>query len=215
MTTPSLAVLISGSGTNLQAVLDAIAAGSLAAEVVVVGADRAGATGLARASAAGVPTFCLPLRDRRDAAERACFERRLGDILAAFSPDLIVLAGWMLVLSPVSLARFAGRVLNVHPALLPGDGGRWVATSQGPRPVYRGAHAVRDVLAAGEPVTGATVHWVTAEPDAGPVVLREEVAIEPGDDEARLHARIKTVEHRLLPRAIGLVLGAETKQGER
>lgn len=201
-----LAVLISGSGTNLQAVIDATRAGALPVEIAVVISDRPAAYGLRRALDAGLPTVCLPLRDRRDAGARGAYERRLADILAAFAPDLIVLAGWMLVFSAEFLARFPGRVINVHPALLPDDDGEVVATSCGPQPVFRGAHAVRDALAAGVPVTGSTVHIVTARTDTGPVIVREEVPIAPGDDEATLHERIKAVEHRLLPRAIASVL---------
>jgi phosphoribosylglycinamide formyltransferase-1 len=201
-----LAVLIAGSGTNLQALLDASRSGELEAEVVVVVSHRAEAAGLQRALAARVPTIYLPSPRRGDPAARSAFERRLGELLAGFEPDLVVLAGWMLVLSPAFLARFAGRLLNVHPALLPGDAGPSVATSRGEQPAFRGAHAVRDVLAAGVPLTGTTVHWVVAEPDAGPVILKAEVPVLPGDDEASLHERIKAVEHRLLPEAVGLVL---------
>jgi phosphoribosylglycinamide formyltransferase 1 len=203
---PRLAVLIAGSGTNLQALIDAGRSGELEAEVAVVVSHRAQAGGLRRALAARVPTVYLPAPRRDDRAARATFEQRLGDLLATFQPDLVVLAGWMLVLSPAFLARFAERILNVHPALLPGDGAPTVATSCGEQPAFRGAHAVRDALAAGVPVTGTTVHWVVAEPDAGPVILKAEVPVLPGEDEASLHQRIKGVEHRLLPEAVGLVL---------
>jgi phosphoribosylglycinamide formyltransferase-1 len=202
-----LAVLLSGSGTNLQALLERAKEGSLGAEVAVVISDRAAAGGLQRALAARVPAIYLPLKDRSDPFARPRFEQRLGDLLAAFAPDLVVLAGWMLVLSPIFLARFEGRLVNIHPALLPGDAGPTVQTSRGEQPALRGAHAVRDALAAGLPLTGSTVHWVTAEPDTGPVILKDEVPILPDDDEASLHERIKAVEHRLLPAAIRQVLG--------
>lgn len=201
-----LAVLVSGSGTNLQALLDASRRGELDAEVAVVVSDRAGAFGLQRALAARVPAVYLPLRRRRDPAERRAFEERLAAVLEAFAPDLIVLAGWMLVLGAEFLERFPGRIINVHPALLPDDGAPTVLTSRGVQPAFRGAHAVRDALAAGVPVTGTTVHYVTAEPDTGPVILKAEVPVLPGDDEATLHERIKAVEHRLLPEAVRLVL---------
>jgi phosphoribosylglycinamide formyltransferase-1 len=199
-------VLLSGAGTNFQALLEATRRAQPAADVAVVVSDRAESGGLRRALEARVPALYLPLRGRRDPAQRAAFEQRLGDLLVLFEPDLIVLAGWMVVLSPQFLGRFPGRIVNIHPALLPDDGGPRVLTSQGEQPVFRGAHAVRDALAAGVPVTGTTVHWVTAEPDSGPVILRAEVSILAGDDEASLHARIKAVEHQILPKAVQLAL---------
>lgn len=201
-----LAVLASGAGTNLQALLDAIAAGDLDAEIAVVVGNRAGAGALCRGMEAGAPTVAMPLRNRRDPRARAAYDRRLADVVDAFDPDLIVLAGWMLILGPAFLERFRERIVNVHPALLPDGDASEVASSVGPLPALRGARVVRDALSLGLPVTGATVHVVTATVDAGPVVLREEVAVLPGDDEASLHARIKEVEHRLLPRAVGLTL---------
>lgn len=209
-----LAVLVSGSGTNLQALLDACRQGELPAEVAVVVSDRAQAGGLQRALDAGVAAIYLPLARRRDPVERRAFERRLADCLAAFRPDLIVLAGWMLVLSPEFLDRFPGRIVNLHPALLPEDGGPTVVTSRGEQPAFRGAHAVRDALAAGVPVTGTTVHFVTAVPDSGPVILKAEVPVLPGDDEETLHRRIKAVEHRLLPEAVRRVLSDLDRAGE-
>jgi phosphoribosylglycinamide formyltransferase-1 len=201
-----LAVLASGSGTNLQAILDAIAEGELEAEVAVVVSDQPGAGALARAASAGVPAVSLPLACRRDAAARQAYDRQLADVVAAFAPDLVILAGWMLILSPEFLQRFPGRVVNIHPALLPNDGGEEVTSSQGILPALRGPRVVRDALVQRLPVTGATTHWVTATVDAGPVILYEEVAIAPDDDEMRLHERIKHVEHRLLPRAVALAL---------
>jgi phosphoribosylglycinamide formyltransferase-1 len=201
-----LAVLVSGSGSNLQALIDACASGNLAAEIALVVSDRAEAGGLQRALAARIPAIYLPLRQRADPEARRIFEQRLAGVLSAFEPDLVVLAGWMLILSPWLLERFPGRLINLHPALLPDDGGPIVQTSRGPQPALRGAHAVRDALSGGVAVSGSTVHYVTAEPDRGPVILRREVPILPGDDESTLHARIKAVEHRLLPEAVGLAL---------
>ncbi|MCC6313765.1 MAG: phosphoribosylglycinamide formyltransferase [Thermomicrobiales bacterium] len=200
-----IAALASGSGSNVQALLEAARAGALAAEIAVVVADRPSGA-LERAEAAGVQALCLPLRDRRDIAARGAYERRLADALEPFAPDLIVLAGWMLVLSPVFLDRFPGRIINLHPALLPDGDEDAVETSHGPQPAFRGARAVRDVLRAGMPVTGATVHWVTPRCDVGPAIAREEVLVRSEDDEAALHARIKAIEHRLLPRAVALAL---------
>jgi phosphoribosylglycinamide formyltransferase-1 len=201
-----LAVLASGSGTNLQALLDATQDRSLDAEVAVVVSDRPDGGALRRAADSGVAAISLPLADRRDQQLRSVHDARLTEVVAAFDPDLIVLAGWMLILGPCFLERFGGRIVNVHPALLPDDGGETVSTSQGVIPALRGARPVRDALARGLTLTGATVHFVTAAVDAGPVILREEVPIFPGDDELGLHERIKSVEHWLLPRAVATVL---------
>ena len=118
-----IAVLASGSGTNLQALLDAVACGTLEAEVVAVVSDRANTGALRRAAAAGVAAISLPLADRHDPVVRQAYDRLLAEMLRAFEPDLIVLAGWMLILTPELLDRFRGRIVNVHPALLPeGEG---------------------------------------------------------------------------------------------
>jgi phosphoribosylglycinamide formyltransferase 1 len=207
---PRIAVLASGSGTNLQALLDATARGMLDAEVVVVVSDRADAGALRRATAAGVPAVSLPLADRRDPVVRQAYDRRLAEVLRAFEPDLIVLAGWMLILTPEFLERFPGQIVNVHPALLPDGGGVEVLTSHGCLPALRGPRAVRDALKQRLPATGATVHYVTTAVDSGPVILREEVPVLPDDDETRLHERIKAVEHRLLPRAVAMALAGES-----
>jgi phosphoribosylglycinamide formyltransferase 1 len=203
---PSLAVLASGAGTNLQAILDAIGDGRLNARVAAVVSDRAGSGALRRAETAGVPAVLLPLADRKDHEARAAYDALLTGVVAAFDPDLIALAGWMLILGPAFLDRFAGRIVNVHPALLPDGDGDTVSTSHGEIPALRGPRTVRDALTRGLPLTGATVHYVTETVDAGPVILREEVPILPGDDEHCLHERIKAVEHRLLPEAIVRVL---------
>ena len=205
---PRIAVLASGSGTNLQALLDATACGALEAEVAVVVSDRPDAGALRRAVAAGVATVSLPFANRHDPIAREAYDRRLAEVLRAFEPELIVLAGWMLIFTPPFLAMFPGRVINVHPALLPDDGGEHVLSSQGRLPALRGPRAVRDVLKHRLPATGATVHYVTNEVDCGPVILREEVPVLPGDDEVRLHERIKSVEHRLLPRGVAMALAA-------
>ena len=201
-----IAVLASGSGTNLQALLDATAGGTLEAEVAVVVSDRTDAGALRRAAAAGVAAVSLPLGDRHDPVVRQAYDRRLAEVIHAFEPDLIVLAGWMLILTPVFLDRFPGRIVNVHPALLPDGGGIEVLTSHGRLPALRGPRAVRDALRRRLPATGATVHYVTTTVDSGPVILREEVPVLPDDDEIRLHERIKSVEHRLLPRAVAMAL---------
>ena len=126
-----------------------------------------------------MPAVSLPLIDRRDPQARETYDRRLADVVAAFAPDLIVLAGWMLMLTPPFLDRFPGRIINVHPALLPDGNEAEVMTSHGAQPALRGHQAVRDALRLRLPVTGATVHFVTLEVDSGPVILREEVPILP------------------------------------
>lgn len=200
-----LVVLASGSGSNAQALIDATRTGDLQAEVVAIVSDRAEAGALQRAAEAGIAAVSLPIANRRE-MQREAYDSRLADIVAAFEPDVVVLAGWMLILTPSFLDRFPGKIINVHPALLPHAREDDVLTSQGRIPVLRGARAVRGALRKRLSVTGATIHHVTNDVDAGPVILREEVQIQSDDDEATLHARIKMVEHRLLPLAVALVL---------
>lgn len=175
-----LVVLVSGSGTLLQALLDAAASGDLDARVVGVGSDRAGAPALARAEAAGVPTFVHPLAP---GADRAAWDAELTRLVAAFEPDLVVSAGFMKLVGAAFLSRFGGHTINTHPALLP---------------AFPGTHAVRDALAHGVLVTGCTVFQVDAGVDSGEILAQEPVRVLPGDDEDVLHERIKTVERRLL-----------------
>ncbi len=183
-----LAVLVSGGGSNLRALLDAIAADAgFGGEVVVVGSDRTDAGGLAHARAAGVPTVTEQLERGADPGRRAAWERRLADGLATYRPDVVVLAGFMRILSGEFLARWPDRVVNTHPSLLP---------------AFRGAHAVRAALDHGVKVTGCTVHLVDEEVDHGPILAQEAVAVLPADTEAALHERIKGVEHRLLPTCV-------------
>lgn len=195
-----VAVLISGSGSNLQALLDAQRSGGLGnVEIVLVVSDRADAYGLQRALHHRVAAAFIPLHHPRDPAVRADWERRLADVVAAFTPDLIVLAGFMRVLSPIFLDRFPNRVINQHPALIPDNSGDTYTTSCGITiPALRGAHVVADALRLGLPVTGCTVHRVTPAVDDGPVLARAEVPVLPGDTETTLHERIKSVENRLI-----------------
>jgi len=184
-------VLLSGTGTLCAALLTAAADPGYPAEVVAVGADRAGAGGLEVARRRGLPTFVAALRDHPD---RAGWDRALAAELAAHRPDWVVSAGFMKILGPAVLAAFPNRVVNTHPALLP---------------AFPGAHAVRDALAAGVPTTGTTVHLVDAGVDTGPVLAQRAVPVLPGDDEARLHERIKTQERELLVRTVAaLATGA-------
>ena len=183
-----LAVLFSGGGSNLRALLDAIAADAgFGGEVVVVGTDRAEAAGLTHAEVAGTPTVVEELPRGADARTRAAWEQRLADGLAAHAPEVVVLAGFMRILSGDFLARWPNRVVNTHPSLLP---------------AFRGAHAVREAIAHGVKVTGCTVHLVDEEVDHGPILAQEAVPVLPGDTEVALHERIKAVEHRLLPACV-------------
>jgi phosphoribosylglycinamide formyltransferase-1 len=180
-------VLVSGHGSNLQALLDAAAERGSGMTVVLVGADRPGAFGLERARRAGVDTAVVRPADHPD---RPSFDLALRDLVAAARPDVVCLAGFMRILGPAFVGAFPDRILNTHPSLLP---------------AFRGAHAVRDALAYGVKVTGCTVHLVDEQVDHGPVLFQAAVPVEPGDDENRLHGRIKQEEHRLLPLAVRLV----------
>jgi phosphoribosylglycinamide formyltransferase 1 len=204
-----LVILASGSGTNAQAIFDAVARQEIQAQVALLVSNKADAGAIFKAQAAGVPTLFLPLANRRDPVARQAYDRQLADVVAAFCPDIIVLAGWMLILTPDFLTRFPRQIINVHPALLPDGDEAEVLTSQGILPALRGPRVVRDALALRFPITGATVHYVTETVDSGPVILREEVVISPDDDVAALHERIKAVEHRLLPRAASMALAAQ------
>ncbi|MGC8780964.1 MAG: phosphoribosylglycinamide formyltransferase [Anaerolineae bacterium] len=191
-----LAVLISGSGTNLQAIIDAVRDGRLRAQIVVVVSNRREAYGLVRAERAGIPTLYFPLKPYRDAGRsREEYDADLAARVAEYAADLIVLAGWMHIFSPAFLARFEGRVLNLHPAL-PGQ--------------FPGTHAIQRAYAAyrrGEiERTGVMVHWAVPEVDAGAVVAQAEVPIFPTDTLADLEARVHQTEHRLLVEAIQAVL---------
>ena len=189
-------MLASGEGTVLQALLDAAADPAWGADVVAVGTDRPGVRALERAAAAGVPVFTLAVPGF---ADRPAWDRAYADALVGHAPDLVVCAGFMKILGPAVLGRFAGRVVNTHPALLPS---------------FPGAHAVPDALAYGVKVTGTTVHLVDEGVDTGPIVAQEAVAVLPGDTEQTLHARIKDVEHRLYVDAVGrLARGGWTVDG--
>jgi phosphoribosylglycinamide formyltransferase 1 len=194
-----LAVLISGSGSNLQALIDAIESKKLpAAEIALVVSSKPGAYGLQRALRHKLSAIYLPWKQRAEG------EVKLAGLLHLFQAELIVLAGWMHILSASFLDQFPQRIINLHPALLPDDGtGETYVTSDGTTiPVFRGLHAVQQALDAGVKVTGSTVHYVTPAVDAGPVICREEVAIEPGESEESLHERLKAVEHKLIVEAV-------------
>lgn len=203
-----LAVLISGSGTNLQAIIEAIESGKLPnTEIALVISNNAAAYGIQRALQHKVPVIYLPWRKFPAGAfmhEMTPNEAQIAGLLQFFRVDLVVLAGWMRIFSPPFLDQFARRVINIHPALLPPEGaGETYTLSSGQTiPVLRGLNVVKKALETGLKVTGSSVHYVTAEVDAGPVICQQEVPIEPGDTEESLHERLKEVEHRLIVEAI-------------
>jgi phosphoribosylglycinamide formyltransferase-1 len=182
-----IAIVISGRGSNMLAIARACAGGRLDAEVQCVIADRLGAAGLAHAAALGLATLMVPYRDFPD---RESFEAALATRIDASGARLVVLAGFMRILTPGFTARYAGRLLNVHPSLLPR---------------YPGLHTHARALAAGDREHGASIHFVTGELDGGPVVLQARVPVLAGDTPESLAARVQTQEYRLYPRVIGWI----------
>ncbi len=179
-------MLASGTGSLLRSLIEATETTDYPARVVAVGVDRVCAA-TDHAEAAGVPHFRVALGDHPD---RGAWDAALTEQVAAYEPDLVVSAGFMKILGPAFLARFGGRLINTHPALLPS---------------FPGAHAVRDALAYGVRVTGSTVHLVDAGVDTGPILAQEAVPVLPDDDEGALHERIKVVERRLLAQVVAAV----------
>lgn len=180
----SLGVLVSGSGTNLQAILDAIAAGTLTARVAVVVSNVPGVAALDRARAAGVDGVVM---DHKTFADRRAFDAAVIEVLRSRGVELVVLAGFMRIVTDVLLDAFPLRIVNVHPALLP---------------AFPGVHAQRQALDYGVRVTGCTVHFVDRGTDTGPIIAQGTVPVLDTDDEESLSARIRTKEHELLPRAL-------------
>ncbi|WP_448641084.1 phosphoribosylglycinamide formyltransferase [Geodermatophilus sp. URMC 63] len=189
-------VLLSGTGSLCAALLEATDDPGYPADVVAVLSDR-DAPGLEHARRRGLPTATRRLRDFPD---RAAWDRALADAIAEHRPDLVVSAGFMRIVGPAVLDRYEGRLVNTHPALLP---------------AFPGAHAVRDALAAGAEVTGSTVHLVDAGVDTGPVLAQREVPVLPGDDEDRLHERIKAVERTLLVETVARLVTGTTEETPR
>lgn len=191
-------MLISGRGSNLQALIDAVALGRLNAEIAVVISNRADAPGLARARAAGIETVTIA---HRDYPSREAFEEALVRELRGRGIALVCLAGFMRLLGPTFLEAFPNAILNIHPSLLPS---------------FPGVDAQRQAWAHGAKVAGATVHFVTGELDGGPIIRQATVAVEDDDTPETLAARILEVEHRLYPEAVGVVLaGGWTIDGRR
>ncbi len=182
--TARLAILASGRGSNLQAILDAITAGTLDAQVIGVFSDRPQAQALQR-----VPEALRWARTPKTCGGRDAFDAALGDAVAASAPDWIVCAGYMRILSPGFVQRFAGRLLNIHPSLLPR---------------HKGLHTHQRALEAGDAEHGASVHFVTAELDGGPVIAQARVPVLPGDNADALAARVLAVEHSLLLQVLRL-----------
>ncbi|WDG18844.1 phosphoribosylglycinamide formyltransferase [Microbacterium sp. Clip185] len=175
----TVAVLISGTGSNLRALLEAAAEADFPARVIVVGADRE-ASGLAHAEEFGIPSFVVPWQG---ADRREIWGEELDRQLRVWQPDLVVLSGLMRLLPPAVVAAWSPRLINTHPAYLP---------------EFPGAHAVRDAIEAGATETGASVIVVDDGVDTGPILAQERIQVRPGDDESALHERIKPVERRLL-----------------
>ena len=180
-----IVVLISGSGSNLRAIAEGARSGTLPVEIRAVISDRAEAAGLAWAADAGLPAIAISPRDH---ADRAAFDRALADRIDDYAPRLVVLAGFMRILGREFVERFAGRMLNIHPSLLPS---------------HRGLRTHQRALEAGDAVHGASVHFVTPELDGGPVVLQARVPVRADDDEVTLAARVLAQEHRIYPQCIG------------
>jgi len=178
-------VLVSGSGTTLQALIDATTSPEYGAQIVAVGADRPDIEGLARAERAGIDTFVVRLGDHDD---RDAWDRALAKAVAEHEPDLVVLAGFMKLAGPAFLDRFGGRTVNSHPAL---------------SPAFPGTQAPRDALAYGVKITGATLFVVDAGIDTGPIVAQVAVPVLPGDDETTLHDRIKISEREMVVEWVG------------
>jgi len=190
MTPPlRIAVLASGRGSNLAALIDARDAGSLPVEFTVVASDKADAGALRLAEASGIPTLSL---SPRDYADRPSYDRELFARIAGSGAELLILAGFMRIIDGAVLAPWTGRIINIHPSLLPR---------------YRGLHTHRRALEAGDAEHGASVHFVTAELDGGPVIAQAKLAVLPGDDEHTLALRLLPLEHQLLPAVTALIAG--------
>ena len=180
----AIVILISGRGSNMASLIKAVADGSLPVRIAAVLANRADAEGLTTAAAAGIATHVV---DHRSFASREDFDSALAAAIDGFAPDLVVLAGFMRILSDGFVSHFAGRLINIHPSLLPSFGG---------------LHTHERALQTGCKVAGATVHFVTAELDHGPVVIQAAVPVLADDDEDRLAARVLQEEHRIYPQAV-------------
>lgn len=180
----AVAVLISGNGSNLQAIIDRVAEGKVNARIKIVISNESGAFGLERARRAGIPTKVF---DHRQYEDRGNYDNALAAVLEEMSIELVVLAGFMRILTPGFVARFAGRIINIHPSLLP---------------KYTGLNTHQRAISAGDQEHGASVHFVSDELDAGPIIIQRRIPIEPGDTPESLQQRVHAIEHEILPQAI-------------
>ena len=188
-----VAILISGSGSNLQAFIDQVQNGRLDLDIVTVVSNQADAFGLERAAKANIPTRLI---DHRDFAERELFDRAVASRLDALDIDLVILAGFMRILSPWFVQHFAGRILNIHPALLP---------------AYPGLDTHQRVLDAGEQWHGSTVHFVTEELDGGPLIFQGRITVNANENAAELAARVQTVEHQIYPQVAAMFASGQLR----
>lgn len=184
----NVAVLISGSGSNLQALMDAARTPAYPARIALVISNRPEAYGLTRAKQVGVQSLVI---NHKDYATREAFDAALHAALLQANIDIVCLAGFMRLLTPGFVEHWEGRMLNIHPSLLP---------------AFKGAHAIRDALKAGTTETGCSVHLVTAELDSGPILLQEKVPVKLGDSEETLAERIHKAEHRIYPKALKMLI---------
>jgi phosphoribosylglycinamide formyltransferase-1 len=191
--TKRVAVLLSGRGSNFQSLLNASREGSLGGEISLVVSNRPGAGGLTIAQDAGIETALI---DHQRYPTREAFDQDLAGVIDSAQPDLVVLAGFMRILTPEFVARFVGRLMNIHPSLLP---------------LYPGLHTHQRALDNGDKYAGATVHYVTGELDGGPPILQAKVPVNSGDDADALAARVLAVEHQIYPVAVNWHLGGRLR----
>jgi phosphoribosylglycinamide formyltransferase-1 len=194
---PRVAVLISGSGSNLQAIIDSCSAGALDIEIAAVVSNQPQAHGLQRARNAGIDAHCLPHREFTD---RESFDNAMAQLLRQYRPDLVLLAGFMRVLTAEFVAEFEGKLLNIHPSLLP---------------LYPGLDTHRRVLEAGDAWHGSTVHYVSEELDGGPAIIQGRVRVERADEPDTLAQRVLKVEHRIYPRAVQLISEGRVRYADK
>lgn len=192
-----LAILVSGRGSNMQVFIEACERGDLNASIILVMSNNPGAPGLSRAADAGIATTCI---DHRDYDSREAFDAAMVSELKRHDPDLVILAGFMRILTPVFIEPFAGKLLNIHPSLLP---------------KYRGLHTHQRALDAGDAEAGVTVHFVTAELDGGPPIIQARVPVEDGDTAESLAAKVIVQEHVIYPIAARWLLQGRLRLSER
>jgi phosphoribosylglycinamide formyltransferase-1 len=179
-----LVILVSGGGSNLQSLIDGCASGEINATVSAVISNNPDAGGLERAANAGIPNLAI---DHTAFDSREAFDQALSELIDSFSPDLVILAGFMRILTAQFVDHYLGRIMNIHPSLLP---------------AYPGLHTHRRAIEAGEKKAGATVHFVTPELDGGPSIIQAQVEIEPDDNEGSLATRVLSFEHKIYPQAV-------------